>query len=602
MAKGFFKKNEKLFMTLLLLVIAPSFAFTGIMTAVMQSNTGSAMFEAFGETISVGDVQEIGNHLTRYLEIMSAPGRQRRGFRDDECLSHFILEYEADRLGIELSDAELQDAIRARAKDLIAWDQLMNGGIPQGGQFQILRELQNIKQSRRFTVDDYGQALRSNNIGLDISIEDFEATLARGKRVEKLLRSVQASAVVSEKEIYEEFEEQQQLRVLEIVRVPAEGFLEQARAAVAGDTDYLEDTYYQNKASFTLPDRVQLEVLKVDSVNLNLSFNPSDDELRAQYERDKNSLYVSSTGFDLDLEVDPDGPYQSFEEVKADVLAAMRTRYSGDKEVSILDDALAEAKRRKDAGETGFALLDLVPEPQRDIVQVITTEVFGADDIGTLPESIRNEPRLQTLFLGFAELQDGDFCEKPVPLSDGNFIYRIAAKHPIEDLDYDPEMEDLLKLAAENKSGELALEHLQGWVKKLEAEGSEDTLDSLAQAENYTLTTLEVATRSDWATIQVDAKPLASAFDILKNGFDIAEVGQVGEPLLARDGSEAYLVRLEETQKPDSSGFETRRASLRNSVLRRKQLAAEESFMSALNERANSKDLRPRNPNTEPGS
>ena len=42
-------------MTVLLVVIAPSFAFTGLMTSVMQGRLSGNAFQVFGETMTVSE-------------------------------------------------------------------------------------------------------------------------------------------------------------------------------------------------------------------------------------------------------------------------------------------------------------------------------------------------------------------------------------------------------------------------------------------------------------------------------------------------------------------------------------------------------------------
>ena len=82
MSTGFFKRNEKVMLTLLLLFIAPTFAATGMFAWWARNSTTEARYEINGETISAPTFLEKRMELSETLWLQSVRrfGPYRAGF------------------------------------------------------------------------------------------------------------------------------------------------------------------------------------------------------------------------------------------------------------------------------------------------------------------------------------------------------------------------------------------------------------------------------------------------------------------------------------------------------------------------------------------
>ena len=135
---------------------------------------------------------------------------------------------------------------------------------------------------------------------------------------------------------------------------------------------------------------------------------------------------------------------------------------------------------------------------------------------------------------------------------------------------------------AEEKAKEIAVKHLEGWVSKINAAGSTDTLTSLAGAENYTVQSFTELNRNESSKMRVDNKPVAGAFQILRSAFEINTEGQVGTPALDPEGEYPFLASFTGRAGADPAQFEGRREGLKTTVEREKRQEAEDKYADAL--------------------
>lgn len=593
MSQGFFQRNQKLMMTVLLVIIAPSFAFTGLMTSVMQSSLSGSAYRVFGDTLTF---QELFRHKQELRNMMVAL-RAREGLvgrvsaRDEDALRYYMQKIEADRLGIALSDEELSEYIREAAKDLICGAET-RVRIQQSGQ-QIPEGLfgayynafyQQARPTTRFTKAAYMDALEGLRIGMNV--KEFEDNIALALRLQKLQSAISGSVVVSEREAYEQFDEQQHERVLRFVRVPAESFAEAAGEKVT-DED-LARVYEANKPLFALPNRLSIDALKVNFPQLSLSHQPTADEVKARYDEDKASLYLAKTEFDPENPGSEEDEYKPLEEVQAQVITSIRNEWALAKQKELLDGALAEVERRRtEDPEATFAnLRELVAQEFRDYVDVIRSPIFSTQDVADLPENILNTPKLRSLLIRFSTLNAGDFGEEVIELADGHYVYRVAELFKADTPKLEDCRDEVMEKAVEEKSAELAMEVLQEWYDAITAEESTVTLAAKAQEGNYTITTCDAAGRNESDKIAIDGKRLNSAFNILRAGFEIEEPGGISVPILANDSKEAYIVEYGERVPANSAKFADMRDSIRSQVQGRLAIEAWESYMADLEKQA----------------
>ncbi len=597
MSQGFFKRNEKLFMVLLLLVLAPTFAFTGLMSAVIGDGTDvDTGLRVGGRTISTVETKKMRDELSVYVRangfrgypgipgLNSAPidifGQQMQG---DPIERQFALEAEARERGIVVSDEDFQARIRELGIYLIAWMKATESQPANGSNlFQAYQQVQQLKDTTPFVVSEYMEAVKKL---IGKPIREFEASARRAFLAEKMCEVPGMAVVASEKDLWSKFDENMHKRSFEVVRVPVTNFEKLGEMAVTealaerGSPGWTElATYYaSNLQEFTLPNRVKLQALRLDSVNFNLSYQPTDEEIQARFDRDKESLYLATEEFDPFEEVADE--FLPLTEVKGQVVQSLREEYVATQGVKILEDAIAAARTR---GEGDFSMLDLVPEEKRQFFTVIDTDLFSSEEIAGLPTEISNPAALQELFLTFEQVKKGMVCDEPVQMADASFIYRVTDVAKSTTPSFKANEDAARKAWTTVKAQEKAVELLEDWATEINKEGSTSSLRVLANASNYSVSEFGPLTRSESSQMKIDDKLVDDASAILRNAFTIAEPNSVGVPELNSQSTEAYLVYYKERSDPDATGFAGRRESLKTQVLKEKRNQAIQDYVAAV--------------------
>lgn len=581
----FFKSNEKVIMVVLLAIIAPSFAFTGLMfTAIEQAANNPPVLALHGKTIGLADYRFQQAHVAQVNKVFIFMLRgfvTRGGATMDQVIQHELLMHRARAEGMVATDEEVGAAARETGKRLIAMHRVLRDRNDLDLE-QAFQEINQRAQATPFTSNDYRLALMAPEVGMRLSVAEYEDLLREVLTKEKVIRAYSITVPVSEREVYEEYERQNQLRVLDLVRLSTESFLAEARTQAAADEARLRDYYEANGVLFRTGDQVQLEIAQVTPAGRN-QFEPSEELLQQIYERDKELRFkapVAAADPAAPTADPPPAEYKAFEDVRSELMATARYEQMNTE----LNAALQEGKRRSEAGEE-FALPDLFGS-YVVCVEVTTTGWFGSAEVPTLPASYRNDARLRELFFRFQELQPGMFGNSIVPLGAGDYIYRIHAVRAAQQPEFDESREQVVEKVALEIAGELAMQKLTDWTARLQAE-PDITLASLAESENLKVHRTEPVGRSDFGKLRVDERMIGGAFGVLTAAFEIPEVGKVSEPVVAPDNSEVYLVALVETRPPDSGRYEQQRTSLLNTLRNERIEFASAEFLRKLQAEAN---------------
>lgn len=584
--KEFFKANEKVIWVVLLVILAPSFAATGLMTTAFQSSRMDyAAFEVNGETLSSLDLNRLRD---RYARLQQVSGFLGTGFVSSlrnvtpttpRTLEIYVQLNEAEARGLAVSPQELADVARKAGRNLIAFSAVVNSGdqYPDNNAFfTALRESQN---SVRFTENEYRAALRDDRVGLKLSVREFEECIAQALLLEQFAGLAFNSVVVSDKEVYDEYEEDFHRRTFNFVRLSPAEYSEEARASIT-DADLDARWAETNGDEFRLPSRVALEIAQLQKD----IYVPTEEEIQAHYDAQKENLYFEEGGEGV----------KGLEEVRGQIVPRVRAQ----REKEIVDQALAEGLRRYAEGERDIDLLDLFGE-HAALVAVSTTNPFSRSDVKGLPSSYANTPALDQPLFGpaaFAKLEVGQFGANTVmPVDGGRYLYRIAQKIaesvPASRAEVD---EDIRAKVAIDKATELAVKYLEGWKDRLGQEGT--TFASLAAEKNLKVHTTEPLTKEEPVKFKVDGATVPGAFLMLQAGFEIQVAGAVGEPVPYTNpgnptDSQVYLLQLNELLPADPAGFKTRAPQMRNLVERRKREAINAEFRQMIYDRAQVKQL-----------
>jgi len=165
--------------------------------------------------------------------------------------------YEAQRLGIRVSDEDIYNAIHVMAPSLFP-----------GGQF--------------VGRDAYSAMLAQQNM----TIPDFESSVARQILISRLQQIVIAGMVVTPAEIEQEYRRRNEKASVEYVKLTLEKFKADVQVTPAEIKEY----YDKNRASFPIPEKKNLAILILDQAKIEQSIEPSDAELHRAYENEKEKF------------------------------------------------------------------------------------------------------------------------------------------------------------------------------------------------------------------------------------------------------------------------------------------------------------------------
>lgn len=251
-------KAVRIFLTALLSLVALS------MVAYLIPGYGGS-----GSTSSSDNVvAEIGkNQLTVHDVQMAIRAATRNREMPPEMMAHYVpqvieqlinekaMVYQADRMGLEVSEAELAKVIRDQMPQMFP-----------NGQF--------------VGKEAYAAALAQQ----DMTIPEFEQYMQNQILLNRLRSIVLESTVVSKADIEQEFRRKNEKSAIEYVKIdPAK-----IQAEVKITPEEMRDFYEKNKANFRIPEKRAMKLVVFDPAKMNESVTVSDDQLRHAYEQNKD--------------------------------------------------------------------------------------------------------------------------------------------------------------------------------------------------------------------------------------------------------------------------------------------------------------------------
>lgn len=215
-------------------------------------------------------VAQVGKETITVPEVQQTVQASLRGRSlPPELMPHYVpqviesmitdraLAYEAKRLGLQVTDQQVADAIRSLLPSLF----------PDG----------------KFAgTDAYAALLAQQNM----TIEQFESTLKRQLLVTRLRDIALEGTVVSPLEIEQEFRHRNDKAKIEYVKIPAD----KLRSEVQVTPQEMENYYNASKAAFQVPETKTLGILIVDQEKVAQSITPTDAELQRMYDQNKDSF------------------------------------------------------------------------------------------------------------------------------------------------------------------------------------------------------------------------------------------------------------------------------------------------------------------------
>jgi peptidyl-prolyl cis-trans isomerase D len=176
-----------------------------------------------------------------------------RQILDNLVLRHVVTE-EAKRLGLDVTPTEIEQKI------------LENPVFRENSVF--------IGRAR------YEAILAQNNL----SVEDFESSVANEILVDKLRSFVTASVNVSDKDVEEEYKRRNEKAKIDYFVIDATKLENKVTVSEQDERDY----YEKNKTKYTVPEKRKAKYVFLESLKLRSEVKVTDDELRQYYDQHKD--------------------------------------------------------------------------------------------------------------------------------------------------------------------------------------------------------------------------------------------------------------------------------------------------------------------------
>jgi len=587
MSAGFLKRNEKVLMTLLLLVLAPMFAFTGIMTwwFTQGRQLGKGVYRIHGRTYSSKEFAERGEELSRIRRVNAARSfgpyfdARRSGATELNTLDYLVQLHQLDELGLRVAGGQEQEALRDAALDLLTWYRVMQDrnwlASGQDAQMAYFAE----REGAKFNKDEYRRAIAEPRLQLDLSVHDFEQAVLAGERLGLLSEIVEGIATVSEKELYDEYCLDRQKRHFDYVQVSSDRFLDAAREQV--DEAFIRSVYDENPAVYRKEAAFDLRIARALRPKfVDPDFDPELTAIEERYQRDRATRYkvfrpadwVAPEGHD------PESDFRPLPEVFEMVVQTLREDDAQSREQEFLRAAIARSKELAASGSS-WGIEDLfAPEDQEKVV-FQDSGWFQRKDVNTLPAEIRNAAVLNGLFTTIDPGVIGEMGSDPVAVQSGSYIYRIQGVETARPQTFEEAVAKVTEDAERRKARELTTAHLEGWVTRIRAE-PETTLKTIADSENTTVHTTETPLALfEGFQLRIDGKQVLAGSQLVQALFrECNAAGDVTAPVAAANDTGVYVAELREIVLPDMSQWETARPGLEGKVRNRRGMAIRSQF------------------------
>lgn len=172
----------------------------------------------------------------------------------DALVSRHVITEEAKRLGLNVTPTEIE---------------------------QKILENPVFRENGAFIGQDRYQAILSQN---NLTVEDFESSVANEILNDKLKSFITASVSVSDKDVEEEYKRRNEKAKLDYFVIDASKL--ESKVSV---TDQDEHEYYdKNKAKYTVPEKRKAKYIFLESLKLRADVKVTDDDLRQYYDQHKN--------------------------------------------------------------------------------------------------------------------------------------------------------------------------------------------------------------------------------------------------------------------------------------------------------------------------
>ena len=305
------KENEKIIRVLLLLLLAPTFAFTGAFQSCMQQRAGGSnllAFSIFGQDFTESDLA----HARSELQMVNLvhPSQEFPDWSRQDAIRLITFKLEADRLGIRVSDEELGEMVRtvyqreaAKRAALESIRELtkddknrsLRGDILQRIAEQTMQtKFEELHKADRFNEAEWNSFLAAwpvpdRSATLSIQPQDLESALRDVMRAEKVRPYIMSTVQVTSQEAFEKFQQDEQSRKLSFFEVKADAAKPEVEKSVT-DAD-VQARYEQRKEDFRQPTKLRVEYLSIPVEAFEKEAQITDADIQKEYDRVKLQKY-----------------------------------------------------------------------------------------------------------------------------------------------------------------------------------------------------------------------------------------------------------------------------------------------------------------------
>ena len=211
------------------------------------------------EEIMLPDVQKVVQNSVRNRQIPSAILPNYIPQMVQDMITDRALAYEAEQLGLQVTDADVRNTIRQMIPNLFP-----NGNF--------------------VGTDAYASMLAQQNL----SIAEFESDLRRQILITRLRDIAVEGTVVSQAEIQEAYNKKYEKLQVEWVQMKTADFNKE----VQPKPEEIKTYYDANKPAYQTPEKKNLVVLIADQAKLEQAYTPTDAQLLAAYNQNKEQYRV----------------------------------------------------------------------------------------------------------------------------------------------------------------------------------------------------------------------------------------------------------------------------------------------------------------------
>jgi peptidyl-prolyl cis-trans isomerase D len=252
------EKLKKFGMAALLLLVSASMLLYLVPNYDRNSGAGDVVVAQVGkEMVTETEVRHTIQNLTKGRQLPPEVLPNYVPEMINEIIIEHAMAYEADRLGLQVTDQDVAAALREQYAGLF----------PDG----------------KFVGKDVYAAMLAQQ---GVTIEKFESDMKRDMLIARLRQVALEGTIVTPLEIENEYHKKNELLKIQFVKMAPDKYKKEAEPTEEQVASY----YKADMARFTIPAKKNLVILVADQTKIEAGLNPSDADLMAAYNQNLNNF------------------------------------------------------------------------------------------------------------------------------------------------------------------------------------------------------------------------------------------------------------------------------------------------------------------------